>query len=290
MHLTLVDYALWLGSGVVMAGVLAAMYSRKLHKTYPYFFAYAILQVVSVPLMFWLSTRFYAVYYYAYYGSLIASVVISIAIFWEIFRNALKPHEGLRRWAFVSFWWGVVFLSGVIVLMTFARGPSPQGPYANWISSSVSATRVAQCALILFLLLFRRHLGISRGHVIFGIALGFGIFAAVNMLIASGIRFNGLTHGILWQVNSLAYLLASVVWLTYTLRGSTQLGCAPKNIQSRLSNGARLAVFAAVKLTRLRTRPTITASGTEVLGHGRRDSLPLSHRGETRRWWNGVGI
>jgi hypothetical protein len=111
--------------------------------------------------------------------------------------------------------------SWLIVLTNITRTSSSSSPYVNWILSSVSAIRVVQIALILLLLLFRRYLGISRSNVVFGIALGFGLFALANLLIVGVIRFVGVTGVIPGQINSLAYLVASVIWLIYMARGST---------------------------------------------------------------------
>jgi hypothetical protein len=92
----------------------------------------------------------------------------------------------------------------------------------DWLLSAVSATRVAQCALILLLFCFRKYLGISFSSMAYGIALGFGLFAATNMLVAGITRFAGPSHMLLSQINSTAYLTASLIWLAYSMCGSTQ--------------------------------------------------------------------
>jgi len=79
--------------------------------------------------------------------------------------------------------------------------------------------RLMQCGLVFFLLLFSEYLGIARRSLLFGISMGFGFFAAVNMLVATGM---GHPHGILNQrtlrhINSVAYFVAVLIWLGYTL-------------------------------------------------------------------------
>ena len=49
------------------------------------------------------------------------------------------------------------------------------------------SVRMMQCGLVFFMLLFSEYLGISRRNVVFGIAVGFGFFAAVNMLVMTAI-------------------------------------------------------------------------------------------------------
>ena len=77
--------------------------------------------------------------------------------------------------------------------------------------------------MILLLLCFRKHLGVSLGSIDFGIALGFGLFAATNMLIMGIARVAGQYHTALSQINVFAYLAASLIWLAYARRGCTQL-------------------------------------------------------------------
>ena len=75
-----------------------------------------------------------------------------------------------------------------------------------------------QCGLVFFLLLFSEYLGISRRNLLFGIALGFGLFASVNMLFVSAISHTGVVHvSVLRWANSAAYNLSVLIWLGYTL-------------------------------------------------------------------------
>ena len=67
MHLRPTDYVLWIATPLLQMGVLIAMIKRGLHRDYPYFFNYTILQVVGVPVLYIILTRSYSVYFYAYY-------------------------------------------------------------------------------------------------------------------------------------------------------------------------------------------------------------------------------
>ena len=65
-----------------------------------------------------------------------------------------------------------------------------------------------QCGLVFFLLLFSEYLGISRRSLLFGISLGFGLFAAINMLVATGMG----NHGGLLHQSPYATLTAQPTW------------------------------------------------------------------------------
>ncbi len=225
MHLQLVDYVIWAADFLALLAIVGAMHKRRLRGPYPYFFLYILLQVALNPLLLLFSTISYRLYYYAYYSVLIVSVVASVAVFWDILRNTLAASPGLRDLVALMFWSSVALVLAAMVLLNVSRG---QGTniLADWTLSAVSATRVAQCALILLLFCFRKYLGISLDGMVFGIALGFGLFAATNMLIAGVAHVAGSSQAILSQVNSSTYLASSLIWLIYAMRGSAQLQTA----------------------------------------------------------------
>ena len=51
------------------------------------------------------------------------------------------------------------------------------------ITTLQRSVRIVQVGLILFLLLFSRFLGVSRKQISFGISLGFGLFAGVELML-----------------------------------------------------------------------------------------------------------
>ncbi len=205
---------------MVQAGVVIGMFRRGLYRKYPYFFNYTILQVVSVPLLFWLNLRSYTVYYYAYYFNTGLSILISFAVLQEIFKDAFRPYEALRDLSVILFRWSmlVVMLVGVMWAINTTH-KIDDAPITDALLLAERSVRLMQCGLVFFLLLFSEYLGISRRSILFGISLGFGLFAAINMLVVTGISREEilLRHTTLRQINSGAYLLATLIWLGYTL-------------------------------------------------------------------------
>jgi len=219
MHLRLADYALWFASPLLQVGVAITLFRRGLHRDYPYFFNYTILGIVSEPTLFLFSLKSYNVYYYAYWVNLGLTVLISFAVLQEIFKDAFRPYEALRDLSVILFRWSalVVLLVGVMWAINAAHKPA-NGPVTDAILLADRSVRLMQCGLVFFLLLFSEYLGISRRSLLFGISLGFGFFAAINMLVATGMSHHGiLRQKTLSEINSAAYLAAVLIWLGYTL-------------------------------------------------------------------------
>ena len=217
MHLRLIDYVLWLAAPTMQLGVLIVMYRRGLQRDYPYFFYYTILSVVNEPILFVAQRNSYTLYYYGYYVSIALTTLISFAVLNEIFQNAFRPYEALRDLSVILFRWSALVI--LLVAGMWAVTSSPQeGAITNALLLAQRSVRLMQCGLVFFLLLFSEYLGISRRNLLFGIALGFGLFASVNMLIVSGLSHAGVVHvSVLRWVNSAAYNLSALIWLGYAV-------------------------------------------------------------------------
>jgi hypothetical protein len=219
MHYRLADYVLWLTTPLLQGGVLLAMYRRGLQKDYPYFFYYTILQVASAIILAVLAATSYTAYYYAYYVNLSLSVLISFAVLQEIFKDAFRPYENLRELSIILFRWSALVVLLVAVMWAInARNNAENGVITAIMMLGDRSLRLMQCGLVFFLLLFNEYLGIPHRSMLFGISLGFGLFAAVNMLVATALTQHGfLTSVALSKINSVAYLVAVIIWFGYTL-------------------------------------------------------------------------
>lgn len=220
MHLRLADYVLWFATPLLQAGVLLAMFRRGLQKEYPFFFNYTILQVVSVPILAILFYKSYTVYYYAYWVNMGLSVLISFAVLQEIFKDAFRPYENLRDLSIILFRWCalVAMLVAVMWAINTGRGADINGTVTDMMMLAERSVRLMQCGLVFFLILFSSYLGLPHRSLLFGISLGFGFFAALNMLVATAVSHqHWLSSAALSRINAVAYLVSVCIWLGYTM-------------------------------------------------------------------------
>jgi hypothetical protein len=235
MHLRPTDYVLWCAGPLVQIGVLVAMYRRGLHRDYPYFFNYTLLQVLSEPILFVVQRHSYSVYYWGYWVSVALSALVSFAVLQEIFHDAFRPYEALRDLSVILFRWSALVVLLVAVMWAIAAAHSSQvDAITNSILLIQRGVRLMQCGLVFFLLLFSEYLGISRRHVLFGIALGFGIFASVNMLWAAAVAHGTFVHvSVLRQISMAAYDFCVLIWLGYTALAPVRSSVALTSVRSK---------------------------------------------------------
>jgi hypothetical protein len=198
------------------------MFRRALHRDYPFFFNYTLLQVVSVPALAIINLYSYKLYYYSYFVNLGLSILLSFAVLQEIFKDAFRPYEALRDLGVILFRWSalVIFLVGVMWAINATYRPE-NGVVQDTFLLAERSLRLMQCGLVFFMLLFSEYLGIPHRSFLFGVSLGFGFFAAANMLVVTGASHHGiLRNATLSQINSAAYLVTAMIWLGYTLAAS----------------------------------------------------------------------
>lgn len=183
MHYRLADYVLWLLTPSLQAGVLLAMYRRGLNRRYPLFLAYTMLQVASAVILAFLAATSYTGYYYAYWCNLVLSIVISFFVLWEIVKRALRRprSKGVRLFPVLC---AVVLLIAALELC-LTRGPLSGEFVTSSMMLSDRSLRLLQTVLFLVLIFFSKALRLSRKSITFGLALGFGLFAIVNILVAT---------------------------------------------------------------------------------------------------------
>ncbi len=239
MQLHLIDYLFWFAAPLLQAGVLVCMFRRGLHRDYPFFFNYTILQVISVPILALINIYLsYKVYYYAYYVNVGLSVLLSFAVLQEIFQDAFRPYEALRDLGVILFRWSalVVLLVGVMWAISAAHKPD-YDRVQDVILLADRGLRLMQCGLVFFLLLFSEYLGIPHRSLLFGISLGFGFFAAVDMLVVTGASHHSVfRHATLSQINSAAYLIAVMIWFGYTLAAAPSRSTVAEAVLLRSKN------------------------------------------------------
>lgn len=223
MYLRTLVNVLWWGTPGLMTLIAISMWRRQLHRQFPYFFNYVVFQVISFAVEFPLNLRNEPSFYWVSWITTALSVVLSFAVLLEIFRDAFRPYEALRDLSTILFRWCalvVLLVAGMWAVTTW--NPTNADNVTSAMYVVTRCVRMMQCGLVFFMLLFSEYLGISRRNVVFGISIGFGFFAAVNMLVMTALNHHTVvTHLALKAINSMAYVTSMVVWLGYTALPTT---------------------------------------------------------------------
>ncbi len=143
------------------------------------------------------------------------SLVLGFKVIHEIFLDVFRPYHTLRDLGTVLFKWAALVMIFVALVVAVAS-PVGQSPLVQAVTTVQRCVRTIQCGLVLFLLFFSRYLGVSRRQYSFGIALGFGSYAAIE-LAANALYFGGqIKSPSVALMNTLMYACTALVWFGYT--------------------------------------------------------------------------
>jgi hypothetical protein len=213
-------YALWCAHPALQLAVLGLMLWRKLHRGFPVFFSYIAFQVVAFAITFPLFMRghsAYIAYFYAYWAITAISVFIGFGVIHEVFQDVFRPYHTLRDLGSVLFKWAGLVMLMVAAVVAASTSSATQDPMVAGIVTLQRSVRVVQCGLVLFLLVFSRYLGTHWKQRSFGIALGFGAFAGVELSLVALSAFTGTVENqfVTSLINMVAYNLTILVWIGY---------------------------------------------------------------------------
>jgi hypothetical protein len=88
-------------------------------------------------------------------------------------------------------------------------------PWFQAIMTTQRCVRIIQVGMVLFLLFFASYMGVSRRQRSFGIGLGFGLFAIVELVLVASWVGHHLGNPWMSIVNTAAYNCSLFVWLGY---------------------------------------------------------------------------
>ncbi len=201
-----------------------AMWRRRLLRRMPWFFAYTLWVMASSPVLVLLyfqgpargvstSSSFYAGWI-----AEAVSVGLGFAVVYEIFQQVFQPYEAFRRIAPALFRWcgvGLLLLGSAGALLS---SPDHSFKVIPGLLIIERTLRVVQVGLLLLVLVACRYLRIWWRLEVLGVALGFGMYAAVSVVCATLQSQSGPgAYYALGMVAGSAYTCAVMIWTAYFL-------------------------------------------------------------------------
>jgi hypothetical protein len=218
MDTTFTYRALWFPHPILQCAVAGVMVWRKLHTKFPVFFTYIVAQVGIFAVVF--STYHwgnYVQYFFSYWICAAIDLVLGFKVIHEVFLDVFRPYHALKDLGSVLFKWAALVMVLVAIVVAAASATSDAGPLVESVLTVQRCVRVIQVGLILFLMVFSEYVGVSWKQRSFGIALGFGTFATVELLVVT-LRTSGYLSLVTADLtNMAAYNVSIFVWLGYCL-------------------------------------------------------------------------
>jgi hypothetical protein len=217
-HTTILHNALWVAHPIIQAAIAAIMLRRGLHRQFQCFFAYIVAQILTFAVIFpsHLSHN-YTAYFYLYWTTSALGVLLGFLVIHEVFLDVFRPFHTLRDLGTVLFKWAGLVMLLVAGVVSISASGSNLPPWMQAIVIAQRCVRIVQVGMVLFLLLFSRYLGARRSQMSFGIALGFGSFATVELALVAFWSGGHMGPGMVDLINMAAFNASLLIWLAYSL-------------------------------------------------------------------------
>jgi len=219
MNLSATDYLLWVIGPILLALTCGAILKRRLVSEFPVFFAYAAFHVLRTAVLFTVQHRMsYNDYFYAYWSAHAVSIVLGFTVIYEIYCRVFQNYDAIQQLGGIVFGCAAVVLL-VVAVLTAVSAPGTDTPgIVKAVVLLERSVRVMQCGLLVCLFLLSFYFGLSWQNYIFGIALGFGVFASIELVaIAVRSQMGAIADTAYSQVNGAAYSCGVLIWVCYLL-------------------------------------------------------------------------
>ena len=272
-NLRILYYAMWIAHPILEVGIGILMLRHGLLKQFKFFFGYILAQLATFVILFSAYAHSYAAAFYLFWVCNAFSVTFGFLVIHEVFVDVFRLFHTLRDLGSVLFKWAGLVMLLVAGVVSVSTNSSEVPPWMQAIITSQRCVRFIQVGMVLFLLFFAHYVGVSRRQLSFGVALGFGSFAVVELILISSFVGNHLGGPWMDMVNMLAYnaSLGIVAWL-----------CSPETTGSRRNSISAAAAALGAEPVRHPQPSTSRFIDSDVRRHGRSSALALQSGGRLR--------
>jgi len=206
----------WLAGPLLQITLLIFMVRREFHRVFPRFFSYILFQILKSACLFVAYRYFPENYFDAYWTGNAVSVIFTVVVMDEILRSLFREYGGIQILGTTIFRWSCGLLLLLAILGAISSGEAAGDRVVAAVFAFDRSMRLMQVGLFLLLMFLCRVLRNCWRQQVFGIALGFGIFASVELILVSVVMWYGGSQGaIISLLKSTAYNAVTLVWIGY---------------------------------------------------------------------------
>ncbi len=213
----LATFIFWFLPVVLQALIAGVMLRRHLVRQFPIFFTFNIL----------IPTRDVTLYFLPFLGNLYSSVfwwgeAAAIALeLGSVFENTwhfIRPYAFLRGFLKVLGAAGIIAAAAGLAMLIWTKGPSGTDLLYEWLALSERSARFLQVCLLIVAIAFMSRLSLTWRHYALGIAAGFGVYAALDLIFLElHFHLHLLSYPTFVLLRSAAYNLGVAIWAFYFL-------------------------------------------------------------------------
>jgi hypothetical protein len=198
------------------------MLRRKLHRQFPAFFLYTLFEILQFAALLTISSShlgFGDTYLRVYAAGLGLSTVFRFGIIHEVLTELFRSYPVLKRPGTRLFRAATVALTALALALSIALSGNSHATFIALVQDLDRSASFLQSGLLLALFSLSRYFDLPWRSPTFGIALGIGIGASMQLVIEA-IRsgFSATGHRTLNLIAMATYHCCVLIWLYYFMR------------------------------------------------------------------------
>jgi hypothetical protein len=209
---------LWLLPLALQYAIAIVMYFRGLARRFPFFFTYSLLLPARDLILLRLpypGPVYSRVYWWGEAGAILLSFGIIVEIIWHL----TKPYPFLRTVFKVLWIVAILATLASLAVLLWSNGPSGEDLILERVILMQRSARFLQVCVLIVVIGLMSRLGLTWHHDSLGIAIGFGVYAALDLaFLEFRANLHAVTNTAFVLLRSSAYNLAVVIWSFYFLR------------------------------------------------------------------------
>jgi hypothetical protein len=209
--------ALWFAGLGFQSLLVMVLLVKRFWNKFPLFFAYSLFGLAGGGGLYFVRSSPY-MYFYAYWVIEGLGLVLGFGVIYEVFKRLLHPYPALKRLASITFQVAVVLLIALGCVAAYLQPSASKSSLGAGVLAAEEGTRIIEVGLLMFLFAFSTVFGLHWRQYTFGIALGLGLFVAVELIaVATRTRLGGTAAEITSVARSVAFTLSVLIWTGYAL-------------------------------------------------------------------------
>jgi hypothetical protein len=210
-------YAFWIAGLILQPTLAIFLLAKKYWHKYPIFTVYTVVNSIGNIISFLLREAPHSYFWFLSIFNAITTL-LGLGIAYEIFGTIFSPHRALKRLATIVFLGCAILLAGLGGFLIVSKAAFSGADVMTSVLVVSEAARLLEVGLIGVLFFFSRAFGLHWRQSTFGIALGLGVFATVE-LIATTIQsqFGPAAINVLNLARTAVFDVGLLIWFGYIL-------------------------------------------------------------------------
>ncbi len=160
-------------------------------------------------------TLAYDLYFYTYWLGYAVESILGLLLIHSIFKLAMAPLDGLKKLGMLVFRWAGSISIAIALGSAFSVHATQFVFITNFVTELQRTQSILTLCLLIFVCFAIRPMGLTFSSRIFGVSLGLGIMATMNLVASAWMSHFHQMYAVISNVSEISTYCVLLMWITY---------------------------------------------------------------------------